>query len=110
MKKSAQPYPGIHLYSAEEIRSIRKKQGLNQTVFWARFLVTQTTGCRYESGQDIPTTTQILLNIALGSAAAAGSIVEGLRAQPEVPQTLSSPRGKAQRSTSFQDLPFGILP
>ena len=39
----------------------RKKEGLNQKDFWARYGVTQSGGSRYESGRNIPKPLAILL-------------------------------------------------
>ena len=36
------------------IADARKKEGLNQKDFWARYGVTQSGGSRYESGRNIP--------------------------------------------------------
>ena len=44
-----------------KISETRKKEGLNQKDFWARYGVTQSGGSRYESGRSIPKPLAILL-------------------------------------------------
>jgi len=44
-----------------KISETRKKEGLNQKDFWARYGVTQSGGSRYESGRSIPKPLALLL-------------------------------------------------
>jgi DNA-binding transcriptional regulator YiaG len=44
-----------------DITDARKKKGVNQKDFWARYGVTQSGGSRYESGRNIPKPLAILL-------------------------------------------------
>ncbi len=46
-----------------DIRSIRRKLGLNQSQFWSKLGVTQSGGSRYESGRNIPRPVQALLRL-----------------------------------------------
>lgn len=69
----------FHTYTGVEIREHRKKLGLNQNDFWRHFGTTQSGGSRYESSREIPEPIQILLNIALGTEAKSGKVIEGLR-------------------------------
>ncbi len=46
-----------------EIKSLRQKFGLNQLAFWAPLGLTQSAGSRYESGQNIPAPTSMLIQI-----------------------------------------------
>lgn len=46
---------------AEQLRWLRRQLGENQTCFWRRFGVTQSQGCRYEHGGEIPLPVAILL-------------------------------------------------
>lgn len=46
MKKTKTPLADLAAY--------RKSIGENQTDFWGRFGVTQSGGCRYESGRALP--------------------------------------------------------
>jgi len=39
----------------------RKASGVNQSVFWTRFGVTQSGGSRYESGRNMPAPLKMLL-------------------------------------------------
>lgn len=45
----------------DNIADDRKKEGLNQKDFWARYGVTQSGGSRYEAGRNIPKPLAILL-------------------------------------------------
>lgn len=45
-------------------KALRKEASENQSAFWSRFGVTQSGGSRYESGRDIPTSTQMLMALA----------------------------------------------
>ncbi len=101
----------LHLYTAEEIKSIRKCLGVNQTSFWKHFLITQSAGCRYEAGRDIPSTVQILLNVAFSAPAASATLVNDLRTAPAAEKEQSKTTRKGTRKgVSFQQLPFGLLP
>lgn len=60
-------------------RAMREKTGLNQSEFWARVGVHQTTGSRYETGRPVPAPVCMLLDIAYGSEAVARRAVETLR-------------------------------
>jgi len=73
----------IHEYTGEEVKAIRLGKGENQTLFWARFLITQSGGSRYESGRDIPYPVQILLNIALQPVQQSDRVVKQLRDVPK---------------------------
>lgn len=44
-----------------DIADVRKKEGLKQQDFWARYGVTQSGGSRYESGRNIPKPLSILI-------------------------------------------------
>lgn len=44
--------------------AIRTRRGINQTAFWNHVGVTQSGGCRYEAGRNIPRPVQTLLRIA----------------------------------------------
>ena len=68
----------LKTYTGEELRAMREKLRLNQTDFWARFKVTQSGGSRYESGREIPSPIQILLNLAFSSEPKARSLFEEL--------------------------------
>lgn len=101
----------LHLYTAEEIKSIRKRFGVNQVTFWKHFLITQSAGCRYEAGRDIPNTVQILLNIAFGAPATSATLVDDLRTAPTADKGRSkTTRQGTQKGASFRQLPFGLLP
>ncbi|MBL8467753.1 helix-turn-helix domain-containing protein [Methyloversatilis discipulorum] len=45
----------------KDLKAYRLSFGENQTQFWARFLVTQSGGSRYESGRDVPAPTAMLM-------------------------------------------------
>lgn len=44
-----------------KIANYRHSMQLNQTAFWRRFGCTQSGGCRYESGREIPEPVVLLL-------------------------------------------------
>lgn len=69
----------LKTYTGEEVRQLRRKLGLNQSAFWAPFQTSQSGGCRYESGRDIPGPVQVLLNITFGTETKATAIVDELR-------------------------------
>ncbi len=47
----------------ENPRDIRKKTGMNQTEFWGAIGVTQSGGCRYEKGRNMPKPVRELLRL-----------------------------------------------
>lgn len=49
--------------SLQDVFAARRRLGLNQSEFWARYGVTQSGGSRYESGRPIPAATGILMAI-----------------------------------------------
>ncbi len=40
---------------------LRKSAGASQTEFWKKFGVSQSAGCRYESGRNMPTPLRVLM-------------------------------------------------
>ena len=73
--------PALRFKSPEVIKEYRRKQGMNQSEFWSRVGVTQSGGSRYESGRSIPRPVQLLLQLAYGTDAQAGAMLEWLRAR-----------------------------
>ena len=63
-----------------DIKTLRNKLALNQTDFWGRVGVTQSTASRYEGGRAIPKPVQTLIKIAYGTRHQAEKEVERLRA------------------------------
>lgn len=49
--------------NGQQAIELRKALGLNQTVFWAKLGVTQSGGCRYESGRNLPRPVQTLFRL-----------------------------------------------
>lgn len=45
---------------------VRKKSGLNQTMFWGKLGISQSAGSRYESGRNIPAPVQTLMDLVYG--------------------------------------------
>lgn len=43
----------MKIYTAAELRTLRKSLGLNQDEFWLHFGVLQSGGSRYESGREV---------------------------------------------------------
>lgn len=62
-----------------DVKQIRNKLGLNQTDFWGRVGITQSTASRYEGGRAIPKPVQKLLVIAYGTEKQAAKEVDRLR-------------------------------
>ena len=56
-----------------------QKVGMNQQDFWGRVGVTQSGGSRYESGRDIPESTQALLALVYCDALLLGDVLHLLR-------------------------------
>jgi hypothetical protein len=48
-------------FNPAKVQESRKLSGLNQSIYWARFGVTQSGGSRYESGRHIPKPTSMLM-------------------------------------------------
>lgn len=69
----------LHQYTGAEVKALRKAAGLNQTEFWGRFRVTQSCGCRYEKGRDVPGALNILFNIAFQPAERSAALVQVFR-------------------------------
>jgi DNA-binding transcriptional regulator YiaG len=44
----------------------RQAVGMNQTDFWGRLGVKQSTGCRYEKGRELPEPMRMLVEVAYG--------------------------------------------
>lgn len=74
----------LHQYTGAEVKALRKAAGLNQTEFWGRFGATQSAGCRYENGRDVPGALNILLNIALMDEATSAAVVTLMRCKGDV--------------------------
>ena len=81
-KKQAKQ-PRLRFTSGEVVRAYRHKLGLNQTDFWQPVGVTQSGGCRYESGRDIPVPVQLVLHLTYGTAVEAERLLSWLRAKKE---------------------------
>lgn len=60
-------------------REMRMKANLNQSEFWARVGVHQTTGSRYENGRPVPAPVCMLLGLAYGTPAQAQKAFDALR-------------------------------
>lgn len=60
-------------------KALRLKLDLNQSEFWGRVYVTQSGGSRYESGREVPTPIQALLEIAYGNKKQSTAAVSALR-------------------------------
>lgn len=62
-----------------EVKRMREKTGQNQTQFWSRVKVQQSTASRYESGRNIPADMQLLLTLAYGTDKQAAAAFAALR-------------------------------
>jgi transcriptional regulator with XRE-family HTH domain len=70
----------LKIYTAAEVRELRRKSGLNQNEFWKRLGVKQSVASRYELGRKMPAPVQLLLNVAFGTEAKSAAYVDSLRA------------------------------
>ena len=73
--------PKLRFSSGDAIRECRQKLGMNQTDFWRPIGVTQSGGCRYETGRNIPMPVQLLLHLNYGTEAQAHALLTWLRSQ-----------------------------
>lgn len=65
--------------TGEKAKALRLKLGLTQMEFWGRVRVTQSGGCRYESGRDMPKPVSLLLHLVYGTEAQAHAALGDLR-------------------------------
>ena len=82
MKTTTKIKSSLKRMSAEDIRTLRRRLGLNQAQFWSRVGVTQSGGSRYESGRTPPRPVQMLLSPAYGKNEKAKKLFSKLR-EPE---------------------------
>jgi len=73
--------PKLLFITPDAIREYRRKHDFNQFQFWSRVGVTQSGGSRYESGRNMPTSVQLLLQIAYGTPKQAAEMVAWLQAR-----------------------------
>lgn len=62
-----------------DYKTLRTKLHMNQTEFWSRIGVTQSSGSRYEGGRQAPEPTRIVVDLAYGTPAAAIAKLAKLR-------------------------------
>lgn len=62
-----------------DYKKLRTKLRMNQTEFWSRIGVTQSSGSRYEGGRQAPEPTRIVVDLAYGTPAAAIAKLAKLR-------------------------------
>lgn len=53
--------------AAKNYREMRRKLDLNQSAFWGKIGITQSGGCRYETGRRVPESARLLAAIAYGT-------------------------------------------
>ncbi|HZX26335.1 MAG TPA: XRE family transcriptional regulator [Telluria sp.] len=70
---------------ATKIRQVRKDLRENQTRFWRRFGVTQSSGSRFEQGIDIPPPLAILIELYLANKVSDEDLAAVQREQVERP-------------------------
>ena len=78
-KSKAPKAPKLFLQSGEQAAALRKKLGVNQSIFWSRIRVTQSGGSRFESGRKLPHPVQLLLHLAYAPEAQALALLTYLR-------------------------------
>lgn len=70
---------GDKIVTNGEVKALRLKLKLNQTQFWSRVGVEQSTSSRYEQGRDIPESVQTLLVLAYWPKAVSEAAYKKLR-------------------------------
>ena len=78
-KSKAAKAPKLFIQTGDQAAALRKKQGVNQSVFWSRIRVTQSGGSRYESGRKLPHPVQLLLHLTYAPEAQAQALLAYLR-------------------------------
>ncbi|PZA16117.1 XRE family transcriptional regulator [Azoarcus communis] len=82
-------------FDSGALRRYRFSRGMTQKEFWRIFGITQSGGCRYESGRDIPEPVQILLGLVLSDEGEAQRLLGKLRA--EARERRDIPRGELHK-------------
>ena len=62
-----------------EAKALRLKLGMNQTEFYGRAGIEQSTASRYEKGRRIPAPVAMLLKLAYAPKPVADAVYKGLR-------------------------------
>lgn len=63
-KENTTTKPKKKIKLIKDYRAVRQQSGLNQSDFWGRLGVKQSTGSRYENWREIPAATAILAHLA----------------------------------------------
>jgi predicted transcriptional regulator len=84
--------PKLWFATGADVQARRKKLGLNQTAFWERVNITQSGGCRYETGRNIPKPVQLLLQIAYGTEKQAAATVAHIRREHDETEHIGARR------------------
>lgn len=71
--------PTLEIKTGADARRLRRKRSMNQLEFWSPLGVTQSGGSRYESGQNMPRATLLLLNLVYGGNNASSRLLSHLR-------------------------------
>ncbi|MBI1905392.1 MAG: helix-turn-helix transcriptional regulator [Rhodocyclales bacterium] len=97
----------LKIYTAAEVRELRRKSGQTQYKFWQCLHITQSGGSRYESGHKMPAPVQLLLNITFGTEAKSAACVNALRELAKPPKKTKAPKPAkpAKEVTAFGMLP-----
>ncbi|MBC9073421.1 helix-turn-helix transcriptional regulator [Thauera sp. CAU 1555] len=80
--------PKLLFSSGDAIRECRQKLGMSQTDFWRPIGVTQSGGCRYETGRNIPMPLQQILHLTYGTEEQAQALLTWLRGQNDLDITV----------------------
>lgn len=73
------PDPVRHLFESSKLVGLRSRFGGTQHEFWGRVFVTQSGGCRYEAGREIPQPTQLMIQFVYGTDKESKKLCEALR-------------------------------
>jgi len=79
MPTATKPSNNPKTYGREELIRLRQEKGLNQSLFWKRFGVTQSGGSRYEKGRPLPKSVRILLTLGTASEEEALALLAAMR-------------------------------
>lgn len=53
--------------ASQDVLKARKATGMNQADFWGKIGTTQSGGCRYEKGRDMPHAVAVLVDLTYGT-------------------------------------------
>lgn len=73
--------PQLLCPDGKSAKLLRRQMKMSQTEFWSRVGVTQSGGCRYETGRDMPVQVLWALHIVYGTEKQVAALVGWVRAK-----------------------------